>query len=169
MPLLADNIADDPITDTAATPDQPLSVNVVHLVGKLSKPVQTMDLPSGDRLARWALVITRPQPDSVADSRDSADATADVATTRRRQHHDTIDCVTFDQKLLEYLTDVPAGARLEVHGALRRRFRSGEDGRLSSYSVEALTVDVRSTPPPPEPVAPVDPEADVTEPVTAAG
>lgn len=138
---------DDDISKSSMTePTGPLPVNAVHLVGKLSQPMQSKDLPSGDRLGRWNLVVARPKAVPVDDAQDGDAAVSDATSGRRRQSHDTIECISFDKDLIDHLGDVEPGAQLEVQGALRRRFYPGQTGRQSSYSVEAEAVAVLSTP-----------------------
>jgi single-strand DNA-binding protein len=145
MPLHEDNTEDNSL---AGRPD-PLIVNEVHLVGHMSKPLEIKEMPSGDWLGKWALVIKRPRTDDPADETGGEEpAAGGPAGNRRRQSHDTIDCISFDMGLIERLSDVAPRTRLDVHGALRRRFYPGQDGRQSSYAVEAFTVVVLSTPEP---------------------
>jgi single-strand DNA-binding protein len=172
---IADDVSENVSDDRAAAAQRPFPVNHVRLVGKVSQPLQTKDLPSGDLLGKWNLVVARPRRvdpvEPAGDAGDGVSAGAEaVAATRRRQSHDTFECVSFDADLIDRLSDVEQGAWLEVHGALRRRFRSGPDGRQSSYAVEAHTVAVLWRPPAAEVAAEVDPAAaaDEAEPVTGA-
>ena len=131
---------------TLAGSAEPLVVNEVHLVGHMSKPLEIKEMPSGDWLGKWALVVKRPRRDGPAEVAGSDDSTeGGSAGSRRRQSHDTIDCISFDMELIERLSDVVPRTRLEVRGALRRWFRRGQPGQ-SSYEVEAFTVAVLSTP-----------------------
>jgi single-strand DNA-binding protein len=144
MTLLNDDIA-------TAEPTKPSPVNEVHLVGRLSKPAIIKEMPSGDLLGTWRLVVARPeraaQPDSAENGSDPA--AKDTAASRRRQTVDTIDCVSFDLDLIGRMCDVEAGSLLELHGALRRRFSRHLPGQ-SRYEVEAFTAVVLT------PASPID-------------
>jgi single-strand DNA-binding protein len=152
-PLDEDTSDRSPLT----APSDPFVVNDVHLIGHVSKPLEIKEMPSGDFLGKWALVVKRAQRDDPVDPLDSENlASREGSTNRRRQSHDTIDCTSFDKDLIDRLSDLPPRTRLEVHGALRRRFYPGQDGRQSSYAVEAFAVAVLSTPAPVEKSTPVE-------------
>jgi single-strand DNA-binding protein len=146
MTLLTDDIA-------TAEPTKPSPVNEVHLVGRLSKPAIIKEMPSGDLLGSWRLVVARPERAALSDSAaesGSDPAANDVAVSRRRQTVDTIDCVSFDLDLIGRMCDVEAGSLLQLHGALRRRFSRRLPGGQSRYEVEAFTVVVLTPAVPPE-------------------
>src|SRR5690242_4736784 len=85
-----------------------------------SEPLEIMEMPSGDWLGKWARVIKRARPVDADDDAGDEDGTASSsAGNRRRQSHDTIDCISFDMAVIERLSDVVPRTRLEVHGALR--------------------------------------------------
>jgi single-strand DNA-binding protein len=134
MALLNDDIA-------TAEPIRPSPVNEVHLVGRLSKPAIIKEMPSGDLLGTWRLVVARPERAAPSDSAENGSdpAAKNTAGSRRRQTVDTIDCVSFDLDLIGRMCDVEAGSLLELHGALRRRFSRHLPGGQSRYEVEAFT------------------------------
>ena len=105
-------------------------VNEVRLRGTLSAVPQVRELPSGDRLGSWRIVVPREQPDEHA-----------------RPRHDTIDCVSFDVQLIDEAVRWLPGTQVQIEGSLRRRvFRAG-GGLQSRYDVEAHLVQVITTPP----------------------
>ena len=94
--------------------------NVVHLTGRISADPETRALPSGDELVSFRLVVRR-----------------DAAALRRsKQLVDTIECTVWRAALRRSVTRLAAGAEVEVHGQLRRRFTSGGGGTASWVSVE---------------------------------
>jgi single-stranded DNA-binding protein len=158
-------------------------VNNVRLIGHVSKALEIKEMPSGDWLGKWTVVVKRPPRDDPADEAASDNSeSSGGAATRRRSSFDAIECVTFDLDVIERLNDVPSRSRLEVLGALRRRFRRDQPGQ-SRYEVEAFAVDVLSIPEPtdkaelvehvndpdPEPPAKQPAASRPVEPVTAAG
>ena len=103
------------------------SRNEVHLVGRLAGAPQERELPSGDLVVAFRLVVQRrpgrPAPDGVR-----------VPTV------DTIDCVAWTAGLRRTVLGLVEDDVVEVHGALRRRFWRAGAGAVSRYEVEAATV-----------------------------
>ena len=94
--------------------------NDVHLTGRISADPETRVLPSGDELVSFRLVVRR-----------------DAAARRRsKQLVDTIECTVWRAALRRSVARLAAGAEVEVHGQLRRRFTSGGAGTASWVSVE---------------------------------
>lgn len=106
------------MTSTANAPAHPI-VNEVRLIGRLSAPVEERELPSGDTLWTWRLIVDRP----------AREAGAKV---------DTIDCVTHSAAIGQRSAAWQAGQALEVSGRLRRRFFRGANGPASRYEVDCL-------------------------------
>jgi single-strand DNA-binding protein len=92
--------------------------NAVHLVGRMSGEPVERELPSGDRVVSFRIVI--PRPDSGVDTIDIA---AWSARTRRTA--------------LGLLPDQVVA----VDGALRRRFFRAAGAVASRYEVEAATIE----------------------------
>jgi single-strand DNA-binding protein len=84
-------------------------VNAVSLVGRLSDTPLIKTLPSGDLIMLWRLIVDRPP--------------AERRTPKRVV--DTIDCVTFDNRLFGPAREWRPDQLLEIRGALRRRFWPG--------------------------------------------
>lgn len=93
-------------------------VNDVHLVGVVSGEVQVRQLPSGDCVHEFRLVVRRP------------------ATHASRQSVDTVDCAVWRAGLRRRSMGLLPGDTVEVTGALRRRFFATGAGRGSRVSIE---------------------------------
>ena len=112
-----------PVTSTPASVDVLAApqhdANAVSLVGRLSSVDPVRDLPSGDQLLAFRLVVRRP-----------ARVRARGATV------DVIDCHVATAKLRRAVGALELGARLEVDGSLRRRFFRAGGAMGSRYAVE---------------------------------
>ncbi|HLT83709.1 MAG TPA: single-stranded DNA-binding protein [Phototrophicaceae bacterium] len=93
--------------------------NAVSLVGRVSGEVEERELPSGDRLSTFRLVVPRP---------DAGEGRARV---------DTIDVACWSGRTRRVAGRVGQGSVVAVEGALRRRFFATGAGRASRYEVEA--------------------------------
>lgn len=93
--------------------------NAVSLVGRVSGEVEERQLPSGDRLATFRLVVPRP----------------DAGEGRSRV--DTIDVACWSGRTRRVAGRVGEGSVVAVEGSLRRRFFATGAGRASRYEVEA--------------------------------
>ncbi len=98
--------------------------NSVRLCGRVSAPPQERVLPSGDHLVAFRLVVRR-SGDAPLGSR----ATVDV-----------IDVSCWAAATRRVALSLRAGDRIEISGALRRRFFRGPGQVQSRYDVEAATV-----------------------------
>lgn len=94
-------------------------VNTVSLLGRLAADPEPRELPSGDLLLTFRLVIDRP----------------DTAAAQRRQV-DTIDCAAWTARVQRTVRSWTAGDVVSVEGHLRRRFRRSETGATSRVEVE---------------------------------
>ncbi|MCA0329635.1 MAG: single-stranded DNA-binding protein [Actinobacteria bacterium] len=99
-------------------------LNEVRLRGRLSGEPEQRELPSGDVVVGFRLVVDRP-----AAGRAPGRATVD-----------TIDCAAFRAGPRRRVLACSPGDVIEVHGALHRRFYASPAGRASRYEVEALAV-----------------------------
>ena len=99
--------------------------NEVRLVGKVSGEVSERELPSGDRLVQLRVVVPRP-------SRPEGGGGA--ATV------DTIDVACWTGRVRQVAGRVGVGERVEVVGALRRRFFRSRGVTASRYEVEAASL-----------------------------
>lgn len=83
------------------------SSNVVRLAGRVSGPPSERELPSGDRLVTFRLVITRERT---------------PMTAKSRQTTDWVDCAAWGARARRSAASWQVGDEVEVEGALRRRF-----------------------------------------------
>jgi len=98
--------------------------NEVVLVGRLAAPAEDRELPSGDVLTMWRLVVDRPPskkrlPEGV-----------------RPPTVDALECVAWTRGVQRSAAGWEAGDVLAVEGALRRRFWRTPTGPSSRYEVE---------------------------------
>ena len=104
----------------APEPDPDPDVNEVRITGRVSgEPVERV-LPSGDRVVSLRVVARRPGS----------------GPTRV----DTIDVAAWTARTRATAARVADGDRVEVEGAVRRRFFRGAGGAASRYEVEATAL-----------------------------
>jgi single-strand DNA-binding protein len=113
---------------TRTTTQEPGSVdapvNDVSLRGRLAAPAEQRELPSGDLVVTFRLVVARP-PRAVRS-----------ATSARI---DTLDCAVFAAAQRTRSLTWAAGDVVEVRGSLRRRFFRAAGGSASRYEVEVVS------------------------------
>jgi single-strand DNA-binding protein len=107
----------------------PAHRNALELVGRLSGEPQERELPSGDRLVTFRLVVEREQRPGAAG--------------KSRARVDTLDCVAWGARVRRNALGWQDGCTLEVAGALRRRFRRTPSGPTSRVEVEVVRARVR--------------------------
>ena len=116
-------------TEPAAAPDvDPLRArNEVLLVGRVSGTPEQRELPSGDSIVAWRIVVARipirPRPEGVR-----------AATV------DTFDCVAWTAGLRRTARGLADGDVVELEGALRRRFWRAGAGAASRCELEVSRV-----------------------------
>jgi len=108
----------------AAEPTAPR--NEVLLVGRLSAAPAERELPSGDVLLSWRVVVDRPAEPGGATER-SGD---------RRTAVDALECVAKAAGVRRVAASWQVGDVVQVEGALRRRFWRGPGGLASRHEVE---------------------------------
>jgi single-strand DNA-binding protein len=95
--------------------------NEVHLVGRLAAAPVSRELPSGDLVVTFRLVVARePAP----------------RTTTRSATVDTIDCAAWTKAAQRSVRAWEPGDIVDVRGALRRRFWRSAHGPSSRSEVE---------------------------------
>ncbi len=94
--------------------------NEVLLCGRVAAPAEERELPSGDAIVTARLIVDR-------------DGTALARSTARV---DTIDCVGWKVRVQRSMRTWSAGDRVQVEGAIRRRFFRGSQGTVSRVEVE---------------------------------
>jgi len=112
----------------AQTPPAPEPRNEVRLVGRVSGEPQERELPSGDRVVTWRLVVDRPA------SRRAPRPGGRVPTI------DTLDCAAWAAGPRRTARALQAGDVVELSGALRKRFWRAAGGPSSRTEVEVETV-----------------------------
>lgn len=106
----------------------PEARNEVVLVGRVSADPEDRELPSGDILTTFRLVVDRPPP-----ARRPREGSRPATT-------DTLDCVAWGGAVRRSARTVRAGDVVAVEGALRRRFWRSPAGAASRYEIELDTV-----------------------------
>jgi single-strand DNA-binding protein len=91
------------------------SLNDCLLRGRVSAPAVERELPSGDRVVEFRLIISRAERDGV----------------------DTLDIAAWSSKCRRSGLSLKAGEWVEVAGSVRRRFWQGPAGLASRWSIEA--------------------------------
>lgn len=98
--------------------------NEVVLVGRVSGGAEERELPSGDLLVCWRVVVERPAP------RRAVPAGVRAPTV------DTLDCVAWTAAVRRTARGLADGDVVSVQGALRRRFWRAGGGATSRTEVE---------------------------------
>jgi single-strand DNA-binding protein len=93
--------------------------NEVVVAGRLASAAQGKELPSGDTIVNWRLIVDR-----------GSDGPRKV---------DVVDCTTFVARIRRQALGWHVGDVIEVTGALRRRFWRGGGGLQSRCEVEAVS------------------------------
>ena len=110
-----------------STPDRTAPRNEVLLVGRVPAVPEVRELPSGDVLVTWRVVVGRPPgrrpPEGV-----------------RPTTVDTLDCVAWTASARRAASALAVDDVVEVAGALRRRFWRAGAGAASRCEVEVATV-----------------------------
>ena len=107
-------------------PNEPLHRNEILLLGRLSAPAETRTLPSGDEIASFRLVVSRPATSTRG------------GHGRREPTIDTLECAATSAVLRRRVLGWAPGDVVEVHGALRRRFWRGAQGVMSKCEVHVV-------------------------------
>ena len=123
-PSRGDSRAEPAEDGTAGLPAR----NEVLLVGRVSGAPQERELPSGDALVGWRVVVARPPggrkpPPGV-----------------RPPTVDTLDCVAWAAGVRRTARGLADGDVVEVRGSLRRRFWRAGVGASSRTEVEVASV-----------------------------
>lgn len=109
-------------TGPATGEDAGHALNEVRLIGRLSQPAEERELPSGDSVLVFRLVVPR-----VADPRGS------------RQRVDVLECAIWGGRVRRAARAWRADDVVEVRGALRRRFFRAGAGPASRYEIEVVS------------------------------
>lgn len=101
------------------------TVNTVHLVGRVSAGPQQRELPSGDVVVTFRVVVPRPRRHRADPARAAVDA---------------VDIACWTARTRATAGGLEEDEQVEVEGSLRRRFFAAGAGRVSRYEVEAHRV-----------------------------
>lgn len=108
--------------------------NEVHLAGRVSGTPVERELPSGDTVVTFRLVVARSPGGS--GGRRAGDRPRD--RTGARPQLDTLDVACWTARTRASALRLPDGQRVELEGALRRRFYRTPAGPASRYEVHAV-------------------------------
>jgi single-strand DNA-binding protein len=108
----------DRATDVVAALGALEVVNEVRLVGRLTAEPETKEMPSGDTLVAFRVVVPR------------------VPDPKRRTTVDALECVAWTPRTKRSVASWRLGDTVEVTGQLRRRFFRGAAGPVSRVEVE---------------------------------
>lgn len=100
--------------------------NEVVLVGRVAAHAEQRELPSGDLLTSWRLVVERgvsrrPVPEGI-----------------RPPTVDTLECVAWTAQVQRSAASWQPGDVVQVEGSLRRRFWRAPTGSSSRYEIEVV-------------------------------
>lgn len=98
--------------------DVDYSLNDCLLRGRVSAPAVERELPSGDRVVEFRIIISRSERDGV----------------------DTLDITAWSSKSRRSGLSLKAGEWIEVAGSIRRRFWQGSAGLASRWQIEAESI-----------------------------
>lgn len=96
-------------------------MSTVHLVGRLGSAVHDRELPSGDVVSTFTVVIDR---------------TAGARAASSKVRVDAIPCQAFRASLRTRVARLEPGTLVEVEGELRRRFWRSPGGLGSALEVD---------------------------------
>ena len=97
-----------------------MDTNSVHLVGRISGAPLERQLPSGDHLVTFRVVVPR----------------STAARRRTRQSVDTLECSAWSARARRVAARLAVGDAVTVTGELRRTFRRGRAGVRSWVTVD---------------------------------
>jgi single-strand DNA-binding protein len=120
---LADEAEPEPKTDKAAA-EHPF--NEVRLVGRVAAAPETREMPSGDLMTTFRVIVPR----------EERSAAGSGGANARKGGVDTIECVAWRAGLRRTVNSWHEGDMVAVTGALRRRFWRGETGATSRHEIE---------------------------------
>ena len=101
--------------------------NEVFVTGRLAAEAEERELPSGDALTSWRLVVDR-----APSRRKPPEGTRETTV-------DTLDCVAWAAGVQRLVASWQPGDLIAVEGAVRRRFwRAPTGGVASRYEIEVV-------------------------------
>jgi len=109
---------------SATTDEQPAARNEVCLAGRVSSAPVERELPSGDRVITFRIVMARERS---------------PMTSKSRQVSDWVDCAAWGGRVRRTVASWKVGDCVELEGALRRRFFRTAAGTSTRVEVEVLS------------------------------
>jgi single-strand DNA-binding protein len=106
--------------------DPELPFNEVRLVGRVAASAETREMPSGDLMTTFRVIVPREERSGAAAG----------GANGRKGGVDTIECVAWRAGLRRTVNSWHEGDMVAVTGALRRRFWRGEAGATSRHEIE---------------------------------
>ena len=94
------------------------SLNDCLLRGRVSAPATDRELPSGEHVVEFRLIITRTEREGV----------------------DTLDIAAWSSRVRRTALSLKAGEWVEISGSIRRRFWQGPTGLASRWQIEAESI-----------------------------
>lgn len=101
-----------------ATEEVDLSLNDLLLRGRVSAPATVKELPSGDKVVEFRVIITRTDRDGV----------------------DTLDIASWSAKSRKTALSFKGDEWVEISGSVHRRFWQAPTGLASRWQVEAVEI-----------------------------
>jgi single-strand DNA-binding protein len=95
-----------------------LSLNDLLLRGRVSAPAITKELPSGDKVVEFRLIVTRTDRDGV----------------------DTLDIAAWSAKSRKTALSLKSDEWVEISGSVHRRFWQAPSGLASRWQVQAVEI-----------------------------
>ena len=108
-----------------------IPVNEVYLVGRVTSLAIEKELPSGDKVVEFRVVIGRAK---------STSSTRSPKSRTGKKEVDSLDIAAWSSKTRKTALSLKVDTWVEIHGAVRRRFWQGPSGLASRWQVEASTV-----------------------------
>lgn len=110
------------MTTQAKVDGNTVLVNEVRLIGRISQEPESRELPSGDTIWTFRVVVPRAP-----------------AAVRPHQSVDALECVVWSSRLKRSVRAWRAGDVVEVSGQLRRRFYRTGGAAVSRVEVEVAS------------------------------
>ncbi len=108
-----------------------IPVNEVYLVGRVTSLAIEKELPSGDKVVEFRVVIGRAK---------STSSTRSPKSRTGKKEVDSVDIAAWSSKTRKAALSLKVDTWVEIHGAVRRRFWQAPSGLASRWQVEASTV-----------------------------
>ena len=94
------------------------SLNDLFLRGRVSAPATTKELPSGDKVVEFRLIVTRAEREGV----------------------DTLDIAAWSAKMRKIALSLEGDEWVEISGSIHRRFWQSPGGVASRWQIEAAEI-----------------------------